>query len=149
MVAGALVGHQRDAVAARVADAGDLDQDDRAARLGHGRVLEAGLDAQRSNRGSAGKDRLAAAVEADDPRRPLERAEHHDDPAVLAQVGDRLRAAARDVEIGDPAGPRTRSDADRPLRRDVDVAVAAERREATKNIDCSSTQSRRWSVISS
>ena len=73
---------------------------------------------------------LAVPVQAQDPRRAVERAEHHADAAVLAQVGDRLRAAADDVQVGDgvvvehPKGP------DRSLRGDVDVPVVTRWRRA-------------------
>jgi hypothetical protein len=73
-------------------------------------------------------DDLAAAVQPQDPRRALEGAQHHDDPAVLADVGDRLRAAAHDVQVRDRVVVEHAQAADRPLRRDVDVAVAVQRR---------------------
>jgi hypothetical protein len=74
-----------------------------------------------------GQHVLAAAVEPDDPRRPLEGAEHHDDAAVLAHVGDRLGAAPDVVEVGDTTRAEHAQRAARALRRDVDVAVPGER----------------------
>ena len=68
------------------------------------------------------------AVQSQDSRRALERAQHHDDPPVVAQVGDRLGAAADQVEIRERAIVEQPQRPDRALRRDVDVAVAAARR---------------------
>ena len=93
--------HQRHAVAARVGDAGDVHDDDRAVRLGHLERLVAALLEQPGEALVAGGHDLAAPVQAQDPRRALERAQHHDDAAVLADVGDRLGAAADHVEVGD------------------------------------------------
>ena len=42
------------------------------------------------------------AVQAHDLRRPVERAEHDHDAAVLAQVGDRLDPAAHQVDVREP-----------------------------------------------
>src|SRR2546423_14423555 len=82
----ALVLHQRDAVAARVGDALDLDDDRRARALHPVRRLDA-----------------AAAVEADDARRAFEGADHQGHPAVLAQVGDRRDAASYPIDACDLA----------------------------------------------
>ena len=60
----------------------------------------------------------------------LERAQHHDDAPVLAQVRDRLGAAADHVEIRDRAVVEHPQRPDRSLRRDVDVAFVGERRRA-------------------
>ena len=55
-------------------------------------------------------DHLAPAVQAKDPRRPLERAQHDHDAPVLADVGDRLGAAPDHVEIGHGRRSRARAD---------------------------------------
>ena len=89
-----LVAHERHAVAARVRDPRDLARHDRAARLRHRGLLELAALEQLVEARIAGEHALAAPVQAHDPRRPLERAEHHHDAPVLAQVGDRLGAAA-------------------------------------------------------
>ena len=68
-----------------------------------------------------------ADQQADDPRRSLEAAEHHDDAAVLAHVGDRLGAAPDVVEVGDATRAEHAQRAARALRGDVDVAVSGER----------------------
>src|SRR5829696_7137609 len=60
----------------------------------------------------------------------LVRAQHDHDPAVLAQVRDRLGAAADDIQIRDGAVVEYAQAPDRPLRRDVDVPVVATRRGA-------------------
>jgi hypothetical protein len=97
-----LVAQERDAVPARVGDPLHVDLDDRAARLGRLGFGEA--DGQQLvEPGIVGQDDLATAVEAQDPRRALEGAEHDDDAPVLAQVGDRLGAAADDVQVRDRA----------------------------------------------
>ena len=46
-------------------------------------------------------DDRAPAVDSDDSRRSVECTEHEHDPAVLAEMGDGLDAAARPVEIAD------------------------------------------------
>ena len=67
-------------------------------------------------------------MEADDPRRPVEGAEHDHDAAVLARVRDRLGAAADEVEIRDLARSEDSEPAQIALRRHVHVAVGGERR---------------------
>src|SRR5581483_4196025 len=99
--------HQRDAVAAGVADPLDLHPHD-------------GPDAAP---GIGCRDHLAAAVEPDDPRGPLEGAEHHADPPVLAQVRGRLGAAADVVVVLDRSGAQDPEGLDRTLRRHVHVAA--------------------------
>src|SRR5262249_18848216 len=72
-------------------------------------------------------DRLAARVQAHDARAPLEGAEHEADAAVLAQVRERLDAAAGEVGVGDLA--RTEhAEGVQALRRAVDQAVVGSRR---------------------
>jgi hypothetical protein len=69
-------------------------------------------------------------VQPQDARRPLEGAEHHDDTAVLAHVGDRLGAAAVRVQVRHGVVVEHAQAADRSLRRHVDVSVLVERRRA-------------------
>ncbi len=69
-------------------------------------------------------------MQPQDPRRALECAEHHDDAAVLAQVRDRLGAAADEVQVGERVVIEQPQRPDRALWRDVDVAVVAARRGA-------------------
>ncbi len=68
-----------------------------------------------------------AAVEAHDARRPVEGTEHQHDASVLAQVRDRLDAAAGEIEVRDAVraehGERVES-----FRREVHHPVASERR---------------------
>ena len=82
------------------------------------------VGAQRRERLVLGFDDFAAAVQAQDARRAVERAEHHADAAVLAQVGDRLGAAADEVEPGDRLRVED-AEAVLALGRQVDVAVGA------------------------
>ena len=125
----ALEAHERHAVAARVADARRRRRRPTERRAsGIDGVVEAPAPSSSAKRGSSWQDDLAAAVQAHDPRRPLEGAEHDADAAVLAQVRDRLGAAAVDVEVGDRVLVEDREGPDRPLGRDVDVALAVERR---------------------
>jgi hypothetical protein len=107
-----------------------VDHDHRAARLQHLGLLEVSLGEQPVEARVGGLDDLPAAVQAQDPRRALERAQHHDDAPVLAQVGDRLGAAAHEVEVRDRVVVEHPQRADRALGRDVDVPVAVERRGA-------------------
>ena len=79
----------------------------------------------------------------------VERAEHHRDPAVVAQVRDGLRAAAEQVEVGDGVLVEDRERVLVALRRDVDVAAGADGAVATKNIGCRSMNSRSRSLIAS
>src|SRR4051794_4160579 len=126
----ALVGHKGDAVAARVGDAVHMDDDNGATRLRRPELVEIALLEQLVEARVVGRHHLAAAVQAKDLRRPLECAEHHDDAAVLAQVRDRLRAAAYDVEVRDGPFVEHAQRAAGALRRDVHVPVARERRAA-------------------
>ncbi len=112
--------HQRHAVAARVGDPLDVDADDRAA------LLCQHVGAWKLER-VAGQH-LAVAVEAQDPRRALKRAQHHHDPAVLLQVGDRLGAAADEVQVRERTVIEQPQRADRALGRDVDMTVVPARR---------------------
>jgi hypothetical protein len=67
------------------------------------------------------------SVQAQDPRRPLEGAQHHADAAVLAQVRDRLSAASDQIEVGDRVRIEHLQALDRALRREVDVAAGLRR----------------------
>jgi hypothetical protein len=120
--------HQRHAVAAGVGDADDVHEDDRPMRLGHLELVEGGLLEDGGEALVRSGHDLPPPVQAQDPRRAIEGAQHHDDAPVLADVGDRLRARADDVEVGDRVVVEHAQRADRPLRRDVDVTVAGERR---------------------
>lgn len=91
------------------------------------RRLEVGTLVQLLEPLVVGRDHLAAPVEADDPRRPLECAEHHHDPSVLADVGHRFGPTPNHVEIGDRVVVEHPQRPDRPLRRDVHVPVAVKR----------------------
>ena len=46
---------------------------------------------------------MSSAMDPHDARRPFEGAPHQGDPAVLAQMGDRLSSAPGQVQPGDPA----------------------------------------------
>ena len=54
-----------------------------------------------SNASSSRATTLAAPVNPDDSRRPFEGAEHEHDPAVLAEMGDRLDTTAGSVQVPD------------------------------------------------
>ena len=66
-------------------------------------------------------------MEAHDPGRPLEGAEHHYDAAVLPQVGDGLDTAASEVEVGDSARPDDGEGAVEAFGRQVEEPVAGQR----------------------
>src|SRR5580698_9382252 len=75
--------------------------------------------------------RLAAAAQPQDPRRSLERTEHDRQSAVLAEMGHRFDAAAREIDVGD----RLRSQhpqAVEPFSRNVDVASRRKQRSGDK-----------------
>jgi hypothetical protein len=65
-------------------------------------------------------------VEPDDLWRAFERAEHEDDPPILAGMGDGFDAAAREVQVRDLARPE---DAERihSFRGAIDQAIVSER----------------------
>jgi hypothetical protein len=116
-------GHEGHAIAAGVRHTLDVDDHDRAHAdtdawepLGESRKAHV-----------VDENCLGVAVEAHDAGRAVERAEHHDDAAVLAEVRDRLHAAAGLVEVGDA----TRTEDDElvtiALRRAVEVASRVER----------------------
>ncbi len=65
-------------------------------RVDAGEVREQFLEA-----GVVAEDGLAVAVHPDDVRRALEGAPHEGDPAVLPEMGDRLRVASGEVQVGD------------------------------------------------
>jgi len=97
--------HEGHAVPAGLRDPLQLDPHDRAHRLrrperGFGEGAE-----QPGVTGVVGEDDVPAAVQAQDPRRPREGAQHHDDPAVLAQVGHGLRPRPAEVHVGHRVGP--------------------------------------------
>ena len=124
----AFIAHERDSVAAGVGDALDVDDDDRPRGLGRRRhPVEVELRFQLGVPRLANLDDLTAAVQAHDPRWALERAQHDHDPSVLAQVRDRLRATAEQVEVADLLRAEDAQALDRPLGRDVDVTIAAAR----------------------
>ena len=125
LLAVALEGHPRHPEAARVGDPVHVHADHRAAARAVG---EAGHQVVEPR--GAGQHHLAAAVQAHDVRRALERAEHQADAAVVAQVGDRLRAAAGQVEVRHLVRAEHRERPGQPLRRHVHVALAARRRRA-------------------
>jgi hypothetical protein len=58
----------------------------------------------------------ARSAKAENPWRALEGAQHHDDPPVLAQVGDRLGARTDDVHVGDGGVVDNGERVDRALR---------------------------------
>ena len=108
----------------------------RAASTAAGDSVEVEMSLELAKTRIADRNHLATTVQADDPGRPLESAEHDHDPAVLAQVRHRLGTIADQVEITNPSRRENPQALDRPLRRDVDVAVAAARAVATKNMRC-------------
>ena len=85
------------------------------------------LLAQRRELRIAGLGHRTAPVEPHDLRRTVEGAQHDDDAPVLAQMGDGLRPAADEVEIGDRRGAED-SERVEPLRRQVHVPGRANRR---------------------
>jgi hypothetical protein len=98
------------------------------ARAGHGRLLERAALDQRREALVVGEDHLGARVQAHDARRAVKGAQHDHQASVLAQVRDRLGAAADHVEIGDRALVEHAQRSDRPLGRDVDVTRSRQRR---------------------
>ena len=90
-----------------------------------------------------GRNDLAASVDSDDSRRALEGAEHDHDAPVLAQVGNRFRSGADDVQVGDRARAEDAKRANRALGRDVHVAVADNGADPVKNSACRSIHARR------
>ena len=90
-------------------------------------LLEAGL---------ARLEHGAGSVEPHDSRRPVEGAEHHADPAVLAEVRDRLDAAAGEIEVGDMSrGSRIRK-VSRPFGERLTSPSGASGAVATKKTCC-------------
>ena len=69
----------------------------------------------------------AHAEEPDDARRAVERAEHERDAPVLAQVADRLDAAARQVLVPHARRREDMEGVADAFRGDVDVRLGAER----------------------
>ncbi len=68
-------------------------------------------------------DHLALAVNAQDIGRPVEGAEHDDDPPVFFEMSDRFHPAAGEVEIGHGAGVDDLEGLFDPLRRAVEQAI--------------------------
>src|SRR5581483_8383769 len=96
---------QRNSVAARVADPSDVDSDHRAdAQRWHGRKALKQVCEPRTAR----LDHRGAAMQPNDVRRTLERAEHDDDSSILAYVRDGLDAAADKIDIGHGSGAEHR-----------------------------------------
>jgi hypothetical protein len=73
--------------------------------------------------GVVAEDGFAAAVHPDDVRRALEGAPHEGDPAVLPEMGDRLRVAAGEVQVGDGEFVEDGERAREALGGEVDRAV--------------------------
>src|ERR1700692_4070272 len=117
----ALILKKRNAVATRILDARDFDDNDRPCMLGSGkRVREDGeLRLVRL-------DHAAMSIEAENVGWTLKRAKHQDDSAVLFQVGDGLHSAAVVIQVGDGGRPEN-AKCVLPLRRQVDVSVRIER----------------------
>ena len=146
MLAVAHEAHLRHAVAARVRDARDVDEDDRAARPRRRRVVELrrGRAAPRTPacppaapaRGRAG----AGSAAAPRTRRASRRC------ARSRARGRRLGAAAIRVEVGDRVVVEDPQAPDRALRRDVDVPASSSGAVPTKNSACLAIQSR-WCVL--
>ena len=106
----ALVGHQRHAVAARVGDPRRRRRRRSSAAPRDRRVLEAGLArSSASKRGSPGGTTSPRPCRRTIRGGPSNAQSMTHDAAVLAQVGDRLRAAADDVEVGDRVRRRARA----------------------------------------
>src|SRR6516162_9740937 len=95
-----LVTHQRHAVAAGVRDPLDVYYDDGSAYLGYLWHREIAATGHRLELGVACHHDRAATMQAKDPWRSRESAQHDDDPAVLPQVSDRLRSATDRVQVG-------------------------------------------------
>jgi len=74
-----------------------------------------------------GGDRFAAAVETENAGIAIEGAEHDNDPAVLAKVGDGFRATAGVFLVGDFHGAEN-AEGIASFGREVDVAGGGERR---------------------
>ena len=105
MLALALEAHERHAVAARVGDPRRRRRRRPSAAPRGSTLLEAARSQRARRSGVAGaappRRGRAGGRSAAAPRRRR----HHDDAAVLAEVRDRLGAAAVDVEVGDRARP--------------------------------------------
>lgn len=83
--------------------------------------------AQRVEPFVTGSQRDASAVEANDPRWPLESAEQDHDAPVLPEMRDRFGTAANEVEVGDLPRVEDPEPAKVSLGRDVDMAGPRER----------------------
>ncbi len=114
--------HQRHRVSTRRRDPLDVHLDDRALPRQCREVRCQRVEARRADLVHG-----AAPVDARDARISRERAGHERDASVLAQVRDRLDAAAGQVEVGDALRPE---DAQRvvSLWRQIDVPAVARRR---------------------
>ena len=110
--------HERHGVTARASTRVDVDPDDRPGPGYSGNRASSGA----ASGASAGTSTVPAPVEPDDVGPARERAEHQRDPAVLAQVRDRLDAAPGEVEVGDRVLVEHPERVE-ALGRHVDVAV--------------------------
>lgn len=126
-VAVLVVGHVGHRVAAGVADELGRHDDDRAQPV-RGRVDTAEVGEEFREARVVAEDRLAAAVHPDDVGRPLEGAPHQGDPAVLAQMRDRLRGAPGEVQVGHGQFVENGEGAAEPFGGEVDRAVPGQGR---------------------
>src|SRR6266511_2290624 len=110
----------RDRGAARIGDAPDIDHH-------HGTGTAVSREPRRQLVPSfrTGQHDPSLPIQAHDPRRTGEGAEHEGDAAVVAQVGDGLGAAAGQVQVGDGPLVQDRQGVGVALGREVDVATAA------------------------
>src|SRR5271154_4013772 len=97
----AFIVEKRDAVAAGIGNACDLDDDDRA-----GAVVCREVFGKRGKFRFVRLDDAAAAIQTKNIRWPLERAEHENNPAIFSQVSDGLDPAAVEIDVSDRGWPQ-------------------------------------------
>ena len=117
-----LVGHARHRVAARVCQSRHVEHDDRAHSL-----VAAESTCQLNERRLAREQHAASAVQSDNARPAVERAEHDDHATVLAQVRNGLDPAAGQVEVGHLKRTQDSKGAGQALRRAVHQALRIQR----------------------
>src|SRR5580704_297822 len=117
----ALVFETRNAVAARIGDARQVHDDDRAGVIANWEVFRKGRKL-----GVVRFDDASAAVQAENIRRTLECAEHQNDSPILFQMSDGLHSIAVEINVGD-GGWIEDAKCIQPFRRQVYMAGGIQR----------------------